>query len=248
MFCEKAVVHMMRVNNHNIRETIISVGDPEKALHSQRFFKTQKGEYGYGDTFLGLTVPAVRQLVKKHWQNLSNEQVLKLLKDQYHEIRLFALLVWVQQFDAGTAKVRSAIFQEYIHNTKYINNWDLVDLSADRIVGEYLFGSDDSLLDDWAISSSIWERRMAILATFANIKHGDAERTFSIAVRLLSDKHDLIHKAVGWMLREAGKRVSLQKEEEFLQKHYATMPRTMLRYAIERFDEQKRLRYLHGEI
>lgn len=226
-----------------IQKEIRQLANPEKAKILMGFFKTGKGQYGEGDKFLGITVPQTRTLVKKY-QQLSLEQTLQLLQSQFHEERLFALLVMVAQFEKGDEKTRKKIFQAYLKNTKWINNWDLVDLTADRIVGAYLAGKPKDLLFKLTSSKILWERRIAMLATFHEIKNGRSEIALAIAEKLLNDKEDLMHKAVGWMLREVGKRCSQKEEEVFLKKYATVMPRTMLRYAIERFEEKKRLGYL----
>jgi 3-methyladenine DNA glycosylase AlkD len=238
----------------DIRKEIIDAGDPEKAVFLQRFFKTGKGEYGYGDIFLGLTVPQSRAIARKY-KDLPLGEVEALLKSKYHEERLIALFLLVHNFKSGDEDVRKEIFDFYLSHTAYINNWDLVDSSAGYIVGEYLSisprvspGRNINILKQLASSKSLWERRIAIIATFAYIYKGRYEETFAVAELLLDDKEDLIHKAVGWMLREVGKRVSREEEEKFLLKHYKVMPRTMLRYAIEHFPEEERKRYLLGNI
>ncbi len=213
-----------------------------------RFFKTGKGEYAENDIFYGLSVPQSRVIAGKY-KDLQLNDVLALLKSKIHEARLIALLILVHKFQKGDQEQRYKIYNCYLSNTKYINNWDLVDLSADKIVGAYLLDKDRDILEKLAMSTSIWERRISIIATFQFIKEKkEYKDTFKISKILLFDKHDLIQKAVGWMLREVGKRVSEAKEEEFLKPVYKKMPRTMLRYAIERFPEEKRLRYLKGQV
>ena len=216
----------------------------EIAAHSQRFFKTGKGEYGEGDRFLGIRVPVLRKIAKAH-KALAASQVLALLASPFHEIRLCALLILVEQFERGTAAERAAIYKTYLANTRYINNWDLVDASAHRIVGPHLETRSRRPLYRLARSSSLWERRIAIMATLHFIKRGDFEDTLALAETLLDDDEDLIHKAVGWMLREVGNR-ERTAEERFLAEHCARMPRTMLRYAIEKFPEKARKAYLRG--
>jgi len=221
-----------------------SLVNPEKARILAGFFKTGKGQYGEGDVFLGIVVPQTRALVKKYWNAISLEESLQLLKSVFHEERLLALLILVAQYEKGDAQKRKQIFDAYLQNTRWINNWDLVDLTADRIVGAQLAGKSKALLFKLAKSKSLWERRIAMLATFAEIKKGESATALAIAEKLLGDKEDLLHKAVGWMLREVGKRCSQEIEEEFLQKHFKKMSRTTLRYAIERFEEKKRREYL----
>ena len=218
----------------------------EKAQTSRRFFKTGKGQYGEGDEFLGLTVPDCRDIAKK-FINVELKDVKKHLESKYHEERLVAFLILVEQFKKADSNGKEKIYAFYIDNKEYANNWDLIDLTADKIVGEYLLDKDKSILRDLAKSDNLWDRRIAIVATFAFIKKGRFDETLEISKRLLKDKHDLIHKACGWMLREVGKR-DIAVLERFLKKHYKNMPRTMLRYSIERFDEKKRKSYLRGEI
>jgi 3-methyladenine DNA glycosylase AlkD len=223
-----------------------------RAEHSQRFFRTGKGEYGEGDVFIGVTVPNQRKVAKKYI-DITFSELSKLLHSKTHEHRLTAIFILVYQYNKAKLADRQKIYKFYLQNTKYINNWDIIDSSAGYIVGEYLFELNDKsktldILTNLAKSSSIWERRIAIMSTFAFIMHGDHRPTFAIADILLHDEHDLIQKAVGWMLREVGKRVSQELEVEFLKSRYKTMPRTMLRYAIERFEETKRKKYLHSQI
>lgn len=217
--------------------------NPDQAAVLQRFFKTGPGEYAEGDIFLGLKVPQTRTLVKKY-NNLSLAEITELIKSPIHEKRLLALLLMVEYKKQADEKLAGQLYNLYLKNTRFINNWDLVDLSAEHIVGGYLKNKDRTPLLKLAKSKLLWERRIAILATFNFIKTGDPVWTLRIAELLLADEHDLIHKAVGWMLREVGKRCSRQAEEDFLKKYYKKMPRTMLRYAIERFPEKLRLKYL----
>ncbi len=226
-----------------IRKELRNLANPEKAKILMGFFKTGKGQYGEGDKFLGITVPQTRLVAKKHAQ-LPLAEVLQLLQSAFHEERLAALLILVLQYQQGDEKQKKKIFDAYLKNTQWINNWDLVDLTADRIVGAYLANKPKDLLFKLAKSKMLWERRIAMLATFHEIKNGRSEIALAIAEKLLLDQEDLMHKAVGWMLREVGKRCSQQAEEKFLQKYAKLMSRTTLRYAIERFEEGKRLRYL----
>jgi len=216
--------------------------DPARAALLQRFFKTGRGEYGEGDRFLGLTVPAVRAVAAQHW-TLPLGDLEALLRSRWHEARLLALVILMHQYERATPSVRDAIYRLYRTNTDRINNWDLVDCSAARIVGAHLSGSGRAALRRLARSSSVWERRVAIMATGFYIRRGEFGDTLRIAQLLLDDPHDLIHKAVGWMLREVGKR-DRAVEEQFLRRYAHRMPRTMLRYAIERFPERLRRRYL----
>lgn len=218
------------------------LANPERAKILAGFFKTGPGEYGEGDVFLGIRVPDTRKIAKKY-AGMDLAHVNELLQSKIHEHRLAALLILVEKYQNGDRREKERIFRFYLANTAYVNNWDLVDLSADKIIGAYLLDRDKTTLYRLARSSHLWERRIAIVATFAFIKKGRFQETFRIAQLLLNDPHDLIHKAVGWMLREVGKR-NQKAEEEFLQKLYTKMPRTMLRYAIERFDKEKKKRYM----
>ncbi len=229
-----------------ILDNLCNLANPEIADHSQRFFKTAEGEYGFGDKFLGIRVPIIRQAVKKY-QNAPLYVAGKLLKSEYHEVRLFALLLLVFRFSKSNHDLQKDIYHLYLKNTQYINNWDLVDSSAHYIVGTYLEDRDRSILYDLSESKSLWERRIAIMSTFHFIKINQFNDTFHISEQLLYDREDLIHKAVGWMLREVGIR-DLAREVAFLRTHYQTMPRTMLRYAIERFSKDERKKYLSGEM
>jgi 3-methyladenine DNA glycosylase AlkD len=236
----------------NIKNDLKKVSSPKKAQILQRFFKTGPGEYGEGDVFLGVTVPQQRELVKKYWSDINLKDVENLLHSKIHEYRLTVLLILVKKFEQAfkkeDLKLQTQIFILYLKNTKYINNWDLVDLSAPNIIGFYLRDKDRSILYKLAISKNLWERRISILATYSFIQKGESKDTLKISEILLKDKEDLIHKAVGWMLREVGKRIDQNIEESFLKKYYQIMPRTMLRYAIERFKESKRKKYLTNKI
>jgi 3-methyladenine DNA glycosylase AlkD len=227
-----------------VRRDIRKASNRERAAVSRTFFKTGAGEYGEGDRFLGASVPDLRKLSIKY-QDAAPRIATSLLASPWHEERLLALLILVRQYGRGDAQTRHAIYRLYLSNTRYINNWDLVDSSADRIVGAHLHDGDRAPLRKLALSKSVWERRIAMLAAFHFIKQGDYEDALAIAELLLRDDHDLIHKAVGWMLREIGKR-DRAVEERFLRKHAARMPRTMLRYAIERFPEPVRRQYLNA--
>lgn len=229
----------------NLRKDLHKLANPPKARILQGFFKTGKGEYGEGDVFLGITVPESRRIAIKY-KNLPLKDIESLLKSKIHEERLIALLMLVHNYENNSEK-KDEIFNFYIKNTKYINNWDLVDLSSHEIVGDYLLDKDKSVLYKMAKSSSIWEKRISIISTYTFIRNNKFSDTLQISEILLQDKHDLIQKAVGWMLREMGKK-DQEEEEKFLRKHYKSMPRTMLRYAIEKFPENKRKAYLSGEI
>jgi len=227
------------------RRQLRKYADKEKARVLLRFFKTGPGEYAQGDIFLGVMVPFTRKVVKE-FQDLPLSDVIKLLRSKIHEERLLALFILVQQFNKADTRVKEKIYKAYLANTKFINNWDLVDLSAPQIVGGFLKDKDRKVLYKLAKSPLLWERRIAILATFAFIRSGDFDDTFSITRLLLCDKEDLIHKACGWMLREAGKR-DAAAEEQFLRKNCKIMPRTMLRYAIEKFPQAKRKSFLKAK-
>lgn len=228
----------------DLKRKISTLKDPERAKKLQRFFKTGKGEYAEGDRFIGLTVPQSRSLAKEY-STLSLSEVQTLLKSEIHEERLIALIILVGKYSRGDVQDREKIYKFYLKNTKYINNWDLVDLSAEHIVGAYLFDKDRTVLHSLALSSNLWERRIAILSTFHFIKHQESKETLYLAKRLLSDEHDLIHKAVGWMLREVGKRVNKKDLTRFLDVNASKMPRTMLRYALEHLSVQERRHYMN---
>ncbi len=220
-----------------------SYGSPESAKHSLRFFKTGEGEYGHGDIFYGTTVPEMRIIAKKYKDIFLND-IQELLKNKYHECRLVALMILVDKYRKSKADTeRKNIYDLYLENTTYINNWDLVDSSAHQIVGAYLYDKDRKILYKLAKSKDLWEKRIAIISTAHFISRNDFNDTLKISEILLNDKHDLVHKAVGWMLREVGKR-NQTIEEGFLKKYHKTMPRTMLRYAIEKFDDKKKEFYM----
>lgn len=222
-------------------------GNEERKQKVMRYFKTGKGQYGEGDIFLGITNPDLRKCLKPYQNDLSLEDIESLLKSPEHEFRLAALLLMVYRFRRNTEE-REKIANLYINNTDYVNNWDLVDSSAHTLLGPWLEDKDRSLLYEFAKSDHLWKQRISIMTTFDYIKKNrDFKDTLAIAEILLNHTHDLIHKAVGWMLREIGN-VSLQTEEEFLKKHYKNMPRTMLRYAIEKFPKDKYQDYLKGRI
>jgi 3-methyladenine DNA glycosylase AlkD len=231
----------------DIHAEVRRLADPEKAKILQRFFKTGPGQYGEGDIFAGITVPVIRKLVSKY-RDIPLGDTVKLLQSPVHEERLLTLFILVEKCRRGDDATRKRIYNFYRKNIRYINNWDLVDLSAEHIVGAYLDGTDRVPLYRLARSKSLWKRRIAILATFHDIKRGIPDHTLALADVLLSDRHDLIHKAVGWMLREVGKRCSPDTLREFLRTRYHNMPRTMLRYAIERFPAEERAAYLAGTI
>ena len=225
-----------------LKKEILKNANSQKAKFLAGFFKTGKGQYAQGDIFLGITVLIQRQIAKKY-QNLSLSEIQELLASKYHEFRLCALLILVSVYKKADKVNRQKIVNFYLKNTKSINNWDLVDLSAHYILGDFLEDKDKSVLYKLAKSQNLWERRIAIIATFFFIRKDQFTDTFKIAQILLGDKHDLIHKACGWMLREVGKRDEVMLIK-FLDKFKGKMPRTALRYAIERFNQQKRLYYL----
>jgi len=230
----------------HIQARLEELGDEERAKILQRFFKTGPGEYGEGDQFLGIRVPVLRKLAKE-FRHIKAGEVKKLLRSPFHEERLLALLILVLKYSKGNEAARKRIYDLYMGHTDFINNWDLVDASAEHIVGAFLMDRSKQPLYRLSKSDHLWERRISIMATFHYIKQGEFSETLKISEMLISDPEDLIHKAVGWMLREIGKR-ELELEETFLKKHYTKMPRTMLRYAIEKFPEPKRQRYLKGKI
>lgn len=218
--------------------------DASRAAAVQRFFKTGPGEYGAGDCFLGISVPVLRTLAREY-REVSLAELSTLMESRWHEERLLALLILVRQYARAEPAHREAIYRFYLRSTARINNWDLVDCSAEHIVGAHLRDRRRTRLRRLAKSRRVWERRIAILATFHYIKRNDFDEALGVARLLLDDPHDLIHKAVGWMLREIGKR-DRRVEEAFLREHASRMPRTMLRYAIERFPERLRRRYLNA--
>lgn len=228
---------------NSIKKDIKKASNKKKAKLLSGFFKTGKGEYGEGDIFLGLTVPQCRKIAQKY-NDLSFTNIKQLIKSKIHEERLITLLILVNRFSEAQEEDRKKIFTFYLANTKHINNWDLVDLSADKIVGEYLLNKSKTTLFALARSKNIWERRIAILATFQLIKNGRFQETLQIVKIVLNDSHDLIQKAAGWMLREGGKRCSEELLKNFLNEYSAKMPRTMLRYAVERFPKLVRDSYL----
>ena len=221
-----------------LKKELQESASPERAAGSQRYFKTGSGQYGEGDIFIGVSNPKIRELSKKY--NLSFEEIQELLDSEIHEERLIGLLILIRN------KNKEGSFKFYLKNTKRINNWDLVDLTAHKIVGDWLLDKPRDILYDLAKSDNLWERRISIISCFAFIRDEDFKDALAIAEILLNDKHDLIHKAVGWVLREVGKK-NQEVEEDFLKKHYSNIPRTMLRYAIERFEEEKRKAYLKGK-
>jgi len=226
----------------NLKKELTLLANPGKANAMQRFFKTGKGEYGYGDKFIGLTVPQQRELSIKY-KDIENNDVFTLMKNPIHEFRLTALLIIVLKYKKTDKVGKEKIANLYLKHTSYINNWDLVDTSAHHILGDYLLDKPRDIIFKLADSDNLWERRIAVLTTYAFIRNNDFEDAIKLYTLLLKDKHDLIHKAVGWMLREAGKR-HIEVLTGFLEEHCIKMPRTMLRYAIEKLPEKTRKKYM----
>lgn len=236
----------MNLSSRQLKNELLKYSNADKAAFFPRFFKTGKGEYGEGDMFLGLTVPQQR-IIAKRFKSIPLEELQKVIESKYHEHRLTALIILIDKFKSTKDdKYRKEIIDFYLKNTKYINNWDLVDSSA-RMLGEYLENRDEDLLITLSKSKDLWEQRISIIATSHYIAKNKYDLTIQIAENLLQHEHDLIHKAVGWMLREVGRR-DISTERKFLDKHYKSMPRTMLRYAIEKFSENLRQQYLNGRL
>lgn len=227
-----------------IRQELEAEADQDKASVVARFFKTGPGEYGEGDIFLGVIVPKQRLIAKRH-RDASLADIGRLLKSKIHEERLTALLILTYQYPSATEEKKKEIYDFYLAHSSWVNNWDLVDATCPHIVGAYLHSHERSVPDKLVRSDNLWERRMAVLACFYFIKRGQADDFLQIAEKLLADKHDLIHKAVGWMLREVGKNCGEMILKSFIDKHRQEMPRTMLRYAIERLGENERKHYLN---
>ncbi|BAP57790.1 DNA alkylation repair enzyme [Thioploca ingrica] len=225
-----------------LQQQLQQLADPKQQAILQRFFKTAPGEYGEGDIFLGIKVPILRKIAKQY-KGLSLTDIQILLQNSIHEYRFIALVILIYQYTQADSHRRQEIIYFYLNHTRYINNWDLVDISAPQLLGDYLLTRSKEVLYQLALSEQWWERRISILATFCFIKHHDFADTLQLATILLQDQHDLIHKSVGWMLREVGKR-NIAVEKTFLQRHYQQMPRTMLRYAIEKFSNETRQFYL----
>lgn len=234
----------MELTVQDISSILRGLANPQIAEHSRRFFKTGKGQYGEGDIFLGIRVPALREQAKK-FTNAPLGAIQVLLGSVYHEERLCALMMLLSRFAKAGDDDRKRLYEFYLKNTRRINNWDLVDLSAPGIVGAYLLDKDPSPLYRLADSPILWERRIAMVSTLSFIRKGRFDDTLAIAQMLLNDREDLMHKAAGWMLREVGKR-DANVLKKFLQASAQLMPRTMLRYAIEKFPEKERLKYLHA--
>ena len=229
-----------------LKKELRKYSDKDKAKILQRFFKTGKGQYGEGDVFLGVIVPNIRKVAKMFYSKLDLNDIKNLLDSKIHEERLAGILILVEKYNCADNK--KGIYDFYLANDKGVNNWDLVDLSAPNIVGNYLLNRKDrGILYKFARSENLWERRIAIIATFAFIRDERFGDTLKISKMLLGDSHDLIHKAVGWMLREVGKR-DVNVLKKFLRENYSNLPRTTLRYAIERFEEKERKKWLVGRI
>ncbi|MBI4138664.1 DNA alkylation repair protein [Candidatus Uhrbacteria bacterium] len=225
-----------------VAKELKKLGTSSKAKASAWFFKTGKGQYGHGDVFIGVTVPEQRKIARR-FTDLPLTEIEKLLQSKIHECRLTALIILVRQYDRGSSRSHAEIVRLYLRNRRRVNNWDLVDSSAPQILGRHLLNRDRRILYKLARSNNVWDQRIAILSTQAFIRKNDFTDTLKISELLLQNRHDLIHKAVGWMLREVGDR-SLKTEEVFLKKHALVMPRVMLRYAIEKFPENKRKKFL----
>lgn len=231
---------MLNSLSENIIKELRILSNPKKALFFPKFFKTGKGDYGEGDQFLGVKVPEQRKIAKKYWKETEQKDLETLISSPYHEVRLTSLFILVSKYEKSKTVLEKKQWVDfYLSNRKYVNNWDLVDSSAPKILGSWLYDKDRALLYDLVNSGNLWDQRIAIMSTFYFIRKGDFEDTLKISEILLSHKHDLIHKAVGWMLREVGKR-DYDTEFDFLEKHHKNMPRTMLRYAIEKFDPEAR--------
>jgi 3-methyladenine DNA glycosylase AlkD len=231
------------MQSSDIRKCLQTLANPEKAEFLKRFFKTAPGQYGHGDIFLGITVPEQRK-VAKEFIKLPLAEVIHLLDSKIHEERLTALIILTCQYSKAKDLEKEKIVKAYLKNLKFVNNWDLVDSSAHQILGEWLLDKDRSVLYKLAKSKNMWERRVSILSTFAFICHGEHKDTFAIAEILLKDQEDLMHKAIGWMLREVGKRVSMDKLRSFLKQHATVLPRTALRYSIEHLDPEERKKWM----
>ncbi len=232
----------------SIKKELDSYADEEKSKNSARFFKTKKGEYGHGDKFVGITVPTQRKIAKKFYRDIPMNDVVSLLNNEMHEYRITALLLMVYKYEnSSNEDEKTDIVRTYLDNLSRVNNWDLVDSSARKLLGPYLLNREKDLLYKFAESSDLWKQRIAVMTTFHFIKKGQYQDTLKLAEILLNHKHDLMHKAVGWMLREIGE-MDYQVEYEFLRKQYKNMPRTMLRYAIEKFEEDVRQDFLKGKI
>lgn len=226
-----------------LKKDLDKLADSSRAKLLQKFFKTGKGEYGEGDLFLGITVPDSRSIAKHYSSVISLADIKIMLQSKFHEERLAALLILVDKYEKSTAEAKPFLADFYLSNSQFINNWDLVDLSAPKILGDYLLSRSRAILYELSQSKNVWKRRIAIISTFIFIRNNQFADTLKLSELLMNDSHDLIHKAIGWMLREVGK-----KDEEvltsFLDDHYKRMPRTMLRYAIERLSKEQKEHYM----
>ena len=234
---------------NDLKKDLQKLASPQKAKDCARFFKVGKGEYGEGDKFIGVTVPEQRVIAKKYL-DISLTELEKLVSSPIHEYRLTGFMLLVYKYEkTEDNKLKKKYYDFYLKNHKFANNWDIIDVTTPKVIGAYLFENiaERKILYQYAISKNLWERRVTMLATYAFITKNDFVDALKISKILLNDKHDLIHKAVGWMLREIGKK-DQKVEEEFLQKYYKKMPRTMLRYAIEKFSDNKRKKYLNNQI
>jgi 3-methyladenine DNA glycosylase AlkD len=232
----------IKVSHRQARAALLALANPDKARLLAGFFKTGRGQYAAGDRFLGVVVPSIRRLARQ-FRPLGWPDCERLLQSPHNEARLLALLILVERYQNGDDIAQNRVYRLYLRNRRRVNNWNLVDSSASSIVGGHLFARDRSVLYKLAQSRSLWDRRIAIIATFAFIRANDFTDTLELSRRLLNDKHDLMHKACGWMLREVGKR-NQSVLENFLLQHHRVMPRTMLRYAIERFTPARRAAFL----
>lgn len=228
----------MKQLTKTITNRLQALSDAEKREIFPKFFKAGKGEYGEGDRFLGVTVPNIRAIAKLH-KDISIEEIRELLQSEWHEVRLCALIIMVEKSKKKDEALRKELFNLYLSQTKRINNWDLVDLSCRFIIGEYLLDKSRDILYQLAQSSLLWDNRIAIVSTYAFIRKGQLEDTYALSDLMMHHPHDLMHKAIGWMLREAGKRDS-ERLYDYVMSHRADMPRTMLRYAIEKFSPKER--------
>ena len=228
----------MKQLTKTITNKLQALSDAEKREIFPKFFKAGKGEYGEGDRFLGVTVPNIRAIAKLH-KDISIEEIRELIQSEWHEVRLCALIIMVEKSKKKDEALRKELFNLYLSQTKRINNWDLVDLSCRFIVGEYLLDKSRDILYQLAQSSLLWDNRIAIVSTYAFIRKGQLEDTYALSDLMMQHPHDLMHKAIGWMLREAGKR-NPERLYDYVMSHRADMPRTMLRYAIEKFSPKER--------
>ncbi len=226
-----------------LKQALLQLANPGRAIQATRFFKTGKGQYGEGDIFIGLSNPQVQALVKEHWKLTDMTDIQELINDKIHELRFAGLLVLVTKFPKSSPSQQQEVINFYVKNVQQINNWDLVDCSAYKILGKFLLNKERQILYDLANSEHLWSERIAVVSCLEFIRNKQFSDIFNLSEKFLSHEHDLMHKACGWMLREVGKRDELALEE-FLDEHLKSMPRTMLRYAIERMEEGKRLGYL----